>query len=207
MEKCYLFTYVVIICLFVPAVSISAEDSAFEYPYYLIDSFNPEGDCWTGMDPNGFWPVKVIPEELLVGEPTSLNVSGVTIPTDHWVELKFKGEIVDGQGDDIYLAELDQMGEEAIIFLTDGASQEYLLGLASVPNTSKHGPTTISFDIADISLPFVPRAVRLLGMDFGGGSPGFDLAYVRARTSANCRNTACNPSPPMVLSMCQSMPC
>jgi len=93
------------------------------------------------MDAAGRWPIHVNPQEYLVGPPPAMNLSGVTIPVDHWIELKFPGKIVDGPGDDIVLVELDQMGEQAMIFLTDGISDgihnagthEYLLGLASVP--------------------------------------------------------------------------
>jgi hypothetical protein len=196
MEKCGLRIFIAILWVFMLGAPVPAEDSTFEYPYYLIDSYNPEGDCWTGMDPNGIWPVRVVPSELLVGEPPAVNVSGVTIPSDHWIELRFRGQIVDAPGNDLFLCELDPMGEEALVFLTDGADQEYLLGLASVPNTGEHGPTVISFDLAGLSLPFAACAVRIVGLDLRGGSPGFDLAYIRARTSTNCRNTACNPSPP-----------
>ncbi len=196
MEKsCLLSVLIIFLGLFL-GNPILAQDYTFEYPCYLLDSHNPDGNCWTGMDPNGIWPVRVNPEELLVGTPPSLNVSGVTIPIDHWVELKFHGEIVDGPGNDIFIVELDPVGEQALVFLTDGADNEYLLGFAAVPDVVKYGPTTIGFDIAGILLPFAPCAVRVLGIDLRGGSPGFDLAYVRARTRANCRNTACNPSPP-----------
>jgi len=195
MQKNCLLIVVLIFGFLTVCESVLGEEIAFEYPYYLLDSYNPDGDSWTGMDPNGHWPVLVVPAELLVGEPPSLNVSGVTIPTDHWIELMFRGEIVDGPEDDIFMAELDSVGEQALVFLTDGSGKEYLLGYAAVPNTNAHGPKTIGFDISGISLPFAPRAVRILGIDLRGGSPGFDLAYVRARTYTDCRNTACNPSP------------
>lgn len=196
MQKIYLLFAACIICFFMPFESLDAQEGAFEYPYYLLDSYNPDGDSWSGMDPNGHWPVPVKPEELLVGEPRSLNVSGVTIPIDHWVELLFRGEIVDGPGDDVFIVELDSVGEQALVFLTDGTGKEYLLGYGAVPDTDAHGPKIIGFDIEGISLPFKPRAVRILGIDLRGGSPGFDLAYVQARIQTDCRNTACNPSPP-----------
>ena len=194
-KNCFLIA-VVIIWFTTLCETLPAQESNFEYPYYLLDKYNPDGISWTGMDPNGYWPVEVIPEELLVGEPPTLNVSGVTIPIDHWIELLFRGQIVDGPGDDIFMVELDSVGEQALVFLTDGNGREYLLGYGAVPNTNEHGPKTVSFDISGISLPFVPRAVRILGIDLRGGSPGFDLAYVQARIRTDCRNNACSPSPP-----------
>ena len=196
LKNCLKIT-VLILWLFIFCDALQAQESGFEYPYYLFDSYNPDGGTWTGMDPDGHWPVPVKPEELLVGEPPAVNVSGVTIPIDHWLEFLFSGEIVDGPGDDVFIVELDSVGEQALVFLTDGAGREYLLGYGAVPNTSNvGGPVTIGFDIAGISLPFTPRAVRILGMDLRGGSPGFDLAYVRARVRSDCRNAACYPSPP-----------
>ncbi|MEK7995454.1 MAG: LamG-like jellyroll fold domain-containing protein, partial [Planctomycetota bacterium] len=56
-------------------------------------------------------------------------------------------------------------------------------------------PTEIGFDISGISLPFVPSAVRILGVDTGGQAPGFDVANVRARIGTACGVAACNPIP------------
>jgi hypothetical protein len=150
------------------------------------------------MDANGIWPVRVNPAKYLVGPPPAYNLSGVSISLDHWVELKFPGQIVDGPGDDIQMVEMDPMGEQILVFLTDGLGNEYLLGQASVENTGEKGITLIGFDIADIlpKLPFEASAIRLVGEDFGGGSPGFDLSWVKARTDTNCTDIARNPCPP-----------
>jgi len=172
-----------------------AQQTSLEYPYYLLDIYNPDEDCWYGMDIDGRWPVPVVPEHLLIGQPPS-DLSGVTIPADHWVELKFRGKIIDGPGDDIFLIELDAVDEQALVFITDGSGREYLLGYALVPDIGLYEQTEIGFDIAGISLPFVPSAIRIVGLDLRGGSPGFDLANVRARINPDCGYTACNPSPP-----------
>ncbi|MBN1804525.1 MAG: LamG domain-containing protein [Sedimentisphaerales bacterium] len=186
------------ICLFLPAVffcNASAQEATFQYPYYLLDSYNPDNDCWYGMNVNGIWPVSVLPEQLLIGPPPS-ELSGVTIPSDHWLEFKFRGRLIDGPGDDIFLIERDAVNEQALVFITDNSEQEYLLGYAFVPDRGYYEQTEIGFDIAGISLPFVPSAIRIVGLDFRGGSPGFDLANVRTRVNPDCGLTACNPSPP-----------
>jgi len=172
-----------------------AQQTSLEYPYYLLDIYNHDEDCWYGMDIDGRWPVPVIPEQLLIGQPPS-DLSGLTIPADHWVELKFRGKIIDGPGDDIFLIELDAVDEQALVFITDGSGREYLLGYALVPDIGFYEQTEIGFDIAGMSLPFVPSTLRIVGLDLRGGSPGFDLANVRARINADCGYTACNPSPP-----------
>ncbi len=186
------------VCLFLILALVGgalAQQTSLEYPYYLLDVYNPDEDCWYGMDIDGRWPVPVVPEELLIGQPPS-KLSGVTIPTDHWVELKFRGQFIDGPGDDIFLIELDAVDEQAFVFITDGSDREYLLGYALVPDIGFYEQTEIGFDIADMSLPFVPSTIRIVGLDLRGGSPGFDLANVRARINADCGYIACNPSPP-----------
>jgi len=176
--------------------TVSALGATMEYPHFLLDAYNPDGGCWSGMGVRGWWdwPVPVVPEKWLVGPPPK-EYTGVTLPTDHWVELKFRGRIVDGSGDDIRLIELGQCGEQALVFLTDGIGQEYLLGRAKALSPGEHAPTNIDFNISGISLPFIPCAIRLVATTMGGGSPGFDIANVRARIDGGCGETACNPHP------------
>jgi len=178
-------------------VAAQADEGTFEYPCYLIDAYDADDSCWAGMDADGTYqgPIRVVPEKWLVGPPLS-EMSGVTLPPDHWVELQFRGPIIDGPDDDILLIELGPVSEQALIFITDGAGQERLIGIAT-SGTEGDGvdPTNIGFDISDIELPFEPRAVRILGIDNGGGAPGFDIANVRARICTDCDNAACNPIP------------
>ena len=190
MKKGCLSTLVIIPLVLALGQAVRAEEGTFEYPHYMLDSYNPDDDCWKGMDADGLWPVPVIPDRWLVGTPPALDVSGVTIPVDHWVELKFRGKIVDGPGHDIFLAEIDPVGEQALVFVTDGSGQEYLVGLAAVPEHGGHSVTNVGLDISRVTLPFVPRAVRIVGVDLRGGSPGFDLAHVRARISPDPGYTA-----------------
>ncbi|MEA3226900.1 MAG: hypothetical protein U9Q07_13195, partial [Planctomycetota bacterium] len=177
--------------------AVRAQEGAFEYPCYLLDAYDADDSCWTGMDTYGRYEgsIRVVPERWLVGPPLS-EKSGVTLPPDHWVELQFRGPIVDGPGDDIVLIELGPVSEEARIFVTDGAGEEYLLGIAKAGGVGAGvDPTEIGFDIAGIALPFAPRAVRIVGLDHGGEAPGFDVANVRARISNDCGDVACNPVP------------
>ncbi len=184
--------------LILPFGSIAlAEEGAFEYPCYLVDAFDADNSCWEGMDADGNYrgPVRVIPERWLIGPPPS-EKSGVTLPPDHWVEVRFRGRIVDGPGNDILLIELGPVSEQALVYITDGAGQEYLLG--KVTSGSIGGgvdPTEIGIDLVDVVLPFEPCAVRIFGLDHGGEAPGFDIANVRARISTNCNQTACKPIP------------
>ena len=155
--------------------------TAFQYPYQLVDSYNPDNDGWQGVRANEVLLAKIVPEKWLVGPPSSER-SWIVLPIDHWIELKFRGEIVDGTGYDIILVELDASAEEADVFITDGAGSEYLLGTARAGTSGQPGRTEIGFDIFDISLPFVPCAVRIVGIKDGGWTHGFDLGSVRVRT-------------------------
>jgi hypothetical protein len=194
MPKSWIPTFFSATLVLVLCGDIFAGDETFRYPCYLLEAYNPDDDCWKGMDANGYWPVNVVPVKWLVGPPPSA-ASGVTVPRDHRIELKFLGRIIDGPGDDILLIELGQVGEQALVFLTDGAGQEYLLGKATALNTGLDVATIIGFDISGISPPFLPCAVRIVALDTGGGSPGFDIANIRVRTRIDHNNTAFNSRP------------
>ena len=197
MKKGYLLTLAAIYLVLSLGGAAPAEEGAFEYPCYLLDAYDADDSCWTGMDAEGQYegPIRVVPEKWLVGPPLS-EMSGVTLPPDHWVEAQFRGPIIDGPGNDILLIELGPVREQALIFITDGAGRERLIGIAT-SGTAGGGvdPTEIGFDISGIELPFEPRAVRILGIDTGGQAPGFDIANVRARICTNCGDAACNPIP------------
>jgi len=160
----------------VPAVG----NGVFEYPYQLLDANDPDEDGWKGIEANETSTVPIVPEKWLVGPPPS-EQSSVVLPIDHWVELKFQGEIVDGPGYDILIVEWGENGEQARVFITDGADNEYLLGTMKVGISGLQVPTEVGFDISGVSLPFVPRAVYIVGIEGGGGTLGFDLHSVRAR--------------------------
>jgi RNA polymerase sigma-70 factor (ECF subfamily) len=152
----------------------------FEYPNELVGAYDPGGDGWQGVEGNNKFLVPVEPGQWLVGEP-SKDRTLVVLPVKHWVELKFAGKIVDGPGNDIILVEWDAAGERAGIYLTDGVGNEYLLGIARAGSSRQPSRTEIGFDISGISLPFEPCAVRIVGINIGGWTNGFDLGSVRAR--------------------------
>ena len=181
MEKVCLLKLAVISLVLALGGAVLAQVGAFEYPCYLLDANDPDGDGWTGINAYGYYPVPVIPEQWLVGPPPS-ELSAVTLPLGHSVELDFCSELIDDPGDDIFLREIGRRGEQARVFITDGAGQEYFLGIATASSAGGPLPTEIGFDISGISLPFVPCAVRVIGMDGGGDMPGFDLNSVWVRT-------------------------
>jgi len=162
--------------------SLALSEGVFEYPYQLLNTYDPDGDGWQGKKDRETLIAPIVPEKWLVGAPPS-NQSAVILPVGHWVELKFRGKIVGGPGDDIFLIEWDANGEQAGVFITDVAGNKYWLGMAMAGTSGQPTRTEIGFDISDISLPFVPCAVRIVGIKEGGQTPGFDLHSVRARIS------------------------
>jgi len=196
MKRGYFLSFAAFYLIFTFKAAILAGE-AFEYPCYLVDAYDVDDSCWTGMDIDGEYrgPIQVVPEQWLIGPPPS-DKSGVTLPPDHWVELQFRGPIIDGSGDDIKLIELGPVREQALIFITDGSNRERLIGIANSGSTGGDvDPTEIDFDIAGIELPFEPRAIRILGLDNGGAAPGFDIGSIRARIRTDCNEIACNPIP------------
>jgi hypothetical protein len=176
-------------------------EATLEYPARMLDAHNGDDGCWRGMDADGNWlgpesrvRVPVVPQDWLVGPPPS-ELSAVTIPEDHWVNLAFSGRIVDAKGTDILVLESGTMGEQALVFLTDGADQEYVAGLAQAEWTNRADVSRIEIDLSDNPPPFVARSIRIVGIDFGGDSPGFDLASVQARVSHECGLRALYPNP------------
>ncbi|MCL5278446.1 MAG: hypothetical protein M1376_00895, partial [Planctomycetes bacterium] len=171
-----------------------AQSPAFEYPSALLDLHDADGSCWMGMDAAGAFPARVVPEDWLVGPPPS-EQSAVTLPTDHWIDLAFSGKLTAGDGNDILLIETGKAGEQALLFVTDGADQEYLLTKVVIENSAQQGLSCIGIDLEGVTLPFVPRAVRVVALDLGGQSPGFDLSNLRARVSHDCGATPGCPNP------------
>ena len=123
----------------------------------------------------GTWSPSVYP----VSVPLSYAVDGdantfVSLPTGSYMVVGFSsGVVYDGAGNDIFISEPGQGYEDANIFVSDdwGASFTFL-GVA-------HGNTLTELDLADIGYAGFVNAVAVVGLDNGGGSPGFDLAFVQ----------------------------
>jgi RNA polymerase sigma-70 factor (ECF subfamily) len=160
--------------------------NAFERPTSLIRAYDPNGGDWKGADyrMQGRPVVSVSPKRLLVDPRQQSNFYLVVIlPKDHWLELGFSGEIVDGPGIDVYF-DGRAYGEQPLVFITDGAGQE--IQITSTPVYShffSKGYRLTGFDISGLSLPFKPRALRFVGTNNEGNWGGAELYAVRARVS------------------------
>lgn len=98
----------------------------------------------------------------------------VSLPTGTFITLGFSGSAVvkDGTGDDIFISETGIGGEFADIFVSSDRGLTFtFLGTAS-------NDTLSSFDLADIGFTGFVNAIKVVGLDNGGSSPGFDLEFV-----------------------------
>ncbi|MDG6078318.1 hypothetical protein E3U23_03825 [Erythrobacter litoralis] len=129
-----------------------------------------------GGDDNNF-PVPVSPDVVL-GPPTPDN-DFLSLPTGSFVTVAFDDEIVvDGEGNDIFIAELGSASESAGIFVSANLLDFVFLGFAN------NADGVSSFDLGSIGFTEIVRGVRIVGNDTFGGSPGFDLDYVQALPGA-----------------------
>ena len=78
------------------------------------------------------------------------------------------------------------LGESSSVLWIQGDA--FLAPVPAGPSTcttsGQPARTEIGFDISGISLPFVPCAVRIVGLKEGGSTRGFDLNSVRSRVCA-----------------------
>jgi len=191
---------------------VLATDSQWQYPCKISNLTNLECGCWNAMDRHGNFPAGgaedflIDPKVYLTGAPPTQK-SAVTITTDRWIELAFAGPIVDGEGPDIRIREEGQMGEAALILLSDGHSRTFPLDIATIPNENVSSSYVCEFDLHLVDPGFVPTAVRILSLGLGGGSPGFDVGAVQARIAVDASkphgpdpwNTAVDISPAQTL--------
>lgn len=141
----------------------------------------------SGVGPlSGPYGGTVSPPKFPVPVPLSYATDGdsntsVSLPTGSFLTLGFSAGFIFNapRQDDLFIDEPGNSAENADVFVsTDlGATFTYL-------GEAFDGSTT-SVDFADMGVTGNVNAVKIIGLDNGGGSPGFDVAFVRARTAAS----------------------
>ena len=119
----------------------------------------------------------VLSEEQALDYLTRDDVSTryVSLSLGAYVVLGFTNEnVVDGEGNDIYIGEIGSGSEAAEIYVSSNGFDFTFLGIANNANG------VAAFDLASISFIDVVRAVKIVGLDNAGSAPGFDLQYVKA---------------------------
>jgi Ca2+-binding RTX toxin-like protein len=128
------------------------------------------------------------PGEPPVPSPTTVSaalhdevdpaVNALSLPTGSYVTLGFQqGYAINGPGDDIFIRESGAAGDRANVFVSSKANPTaadfVLLGTAQ-------DNITTAFDLTNIGFTDPVRAIRIVGLDNNGVSPGFDVVNVQA---------------------------
>lgn len=101
----------------------------------------------------------------------------VSLPTGTEIVVGFsQGFIVDGTGNDLFIDEIGNGGEDANVFVSEDFGSTFtFLAVAE-------GNRTNNFDFSDfagLGPDIKVNAVKLVGLDNGGTAPGFDLTFVQ----------------------------
>jgi Ca2+-binding RTX toxin-like protein len=114
----------------------------------------------------------------VLGDEIAPGLDALSLPTGSFVTVGFtKGFAVDAPGNDIFIRESGAAGDRANIFISSVANPSLndfvFLGVAQ-------DNVTTSFDLATIGFNQPVRAVKIVGLDNRGTSPGFDVVNVQA---------------------------
>jgi hypothetical protein len=144
------------------------------YADTVLDYFNsgagPFPGPYGGTFPGSF-PVPVS-TSVVLGGPTS-PADFLSLPSRSFVTVGFTDEtVVDGAGNDIFIGEVGASGERADVFVSRNGINFVFLGTAT-------DDAITAFDLASIGWTGAVTAVRIVGLDNFGGSPGFDVDFIQ----------------------------
>ena len=144
-------------------------DTVLEY-FHSGASGPASGSFASGSGYGGPPNASIVPLSNATDQDTSTYIS---LPTDSFISLGFStGYVFDGSGDDLFVDEIGAGGEDATLFVSTDFGQSF------VELTVVQGNQTNSLDLADFAFTGNINAVKLVGLDNGGGSPGFDVTGV-----------------------------
>jgi len=120
---------------------------------------------------SGAFPVSV-PLSVVLGSDVAGSESFLSLPTGSSITVGFIDEtVIDGVGNDIFIREIGASGERAEVYVSKDNVTFVLLGIAN-------DSVTTSFDLASIGFTDAVTAIRIVGLDSLGGSPGFDVVNI-----------------------------
>lgn len=161
------------------ATAPASRASSIGYADIVLDYFDsgagPIAGPYGGTFPSGpGYPISVSTSVVLGSEP---GVTGhpdfLSLPTGSYVTVGFTDEtVIDGSGNDIFVQEVGGNGERANIFVSSDLVTFVFLGIA-IDNA------TTAFDLASIGFSGAVQAVKIVGLDSSGGSPGFDVMNIQ----------------------------
>lgn len=120
----------------------------------------------------GLFPVAV-PLSVVLGSDTAGSETFLSLPTGSSITVGFIDEtVINGVGNDIFIREIGASGERAEVYVSKDNVNFVLLGIAN-------DSVTTSFDLASIGFTDPVTAIRIVGLDSLGGSPGFDVVNIQ----------------------------
>ena len=165
---CAVFVATIVSFAFVPQAksAIIIADTVIDY---FDSGAGPMPGPYGGTFPGAF-PVPVPLSHATDGDGTTF----VSLPQNSFLTLGFStGFVFDGPGLDLFISEVGGGNELADVFISSDFGLTFtLLGQATTATVS-------GFDLGAIGYTDNVNAVKIVGLDNGGASPGFDLAFVQ----------------------------
>ena len=153
------------------ALAASASQAAIIYADVIIDYYHSGPEVFAPG--NGYGGPPDASEVPLTNAIDQNLGTYISLPTGSYISLGFStGYIFDGAGDDLFIDEIGNGGEDAQLWVSSN------FGLTFSLLTTVYGNQTNSLDLADYSYTDKINAVKLIGLDAGGSSPGFDVTAV-----------------------------
>lgn len=163
----------------VSIVMTSQAHATIGYADVILDYFDsgagPIAGPYGGTYPTGpGFPIPVSTGVVLGNEPGSTGFPDfLSLPTGSYVTVGFTDEtVIDGIGNDIFIQEVGANGEKANVFVSSDLINFLFLGIAA-------DDAVTSFDLASIGFASPVQAIKIVGLDSLGGSPGFDVMNVQ----------------------------
>jgi RNA polymerase sigma-70 factor (ECF subfamily) len=154
------------------------KDTNYLYPASITDAYDPDGNGWTSWHTQSRRerPQSTRVVEILVHER---NLPGrcLLLPENHWVQVHFPIPIADGPGVDLFLTGYGLANKPRVALIGPQGEQQDL-----IPTLTKDAPsdfTTIAYDLAETSLSFSPRDVRITGAATETNTRPFALRMIR----------------------------
>lgn len=142
---------------------------------YYDSGAGPMAGPYGGTYPTGpGFPIPVSTDVVLEDEPGLTGYPDfLSLPTGSYVTVGFTDEtVIDGVGNDIFIQEAGASGERANVYVSSDLLNFFFLGVAA-------DDVTTAFDLASIGFVGQVQAVKIVGLDNFGGSPGFDVMNIQ----------------------------
>ena len=165
--------------LFVFVADISGQD---RFADVILDAFysgaNPEfNDFYGNNGTTDGCKLSIVSPRVCLGDSDSI----VSLPMDSYLTIGFTDNLIfDAPGqDDLFVEEIGGGQEFGELYVSpNGIDFTYLDIL--------NGAQVNSFDLADYPYDDYIKAVKIVGTDFGGCTPGLDISRVYGIEGANC---------------------